>query len=160
MCLFYKFIATFVSLMFKYLVCILLCAILSSSLNATKNKELLKYQTGIIVPDDKISSYIGSYSYNSSETKPDVSYIDGDSSFNDYISAYKISKGYLPGVYCSRQQTPLKISKCNSNTSIVQILSSLKAPLLGNKGKNQDINAGFVKFSYRYYVYTLRRILI
>lgn len=158
--LLYKFIATFVTLMFKYLVCILVCAILTLGLNATDNKELLKYQAGTMVSGADIPLYTGSYSF----IPPDANHlsfcIGNDSPSADCISAYKICKGYIPGVSCLRQQTPLRILKCNGNMGMVRVLDSLDIPLAGNNGSGRNIRTDFVKFSYRYYIYALRKILI
>lgn len=145
--------------MFKYLVCILVCAILTPDLNATDNKELLKYQTGTMVSGTDIPLYTVSYS-NISPNANHLSFcIDDDSSSGDYISAYKICKGYIPGVSCLRQQMPLRILKYNSNMGMIRVLDSLDMLLPGNNRNSRNVLTDFVKSSYRY-IYTLRKILI
>lgn len=145
--------------MFKYLVCILVCAILTPGLNATGNKELLKYQTGKMVPGTDIPLYTVSCSNLSPDTNHLSFCIGDDSSSGDYISAYKICKGYIPGASCLKQQIPLRILKYNGNIGMIRVLDSLDMPLPGNNGNRRNVRTDFVKSSYRY-IYTLRKILI
>ena len=55
---------------------------------------------------------------------------------------------------------PFKNLKFNTNTVIIQILSSLNVLLPENRLGHIDLDVNYTKYSCKYYVYTLAHILI
>ena len=59
-----------------------------------------------------------------------------------------------------RSIVPFKNLKFNTNTVIIQILSSLNVMLPENRLGHTDLDVNYTKYSCKYYVYTLAHILI
>ena len=59
-----------------------------------------------------------------------------------------------------RSIVPFKNLKFNTNTVIIQILSSLNVLLPENRLGHTDLDVNYTKYSCKYYVYTLAHILI
>ncbi|WP_294142580.1 hypothetical protein [uncultured Sanguibacteroides sp.] len=104
-------------------------------------------------------------SVKSSNTRTDtnsVGSIDSENKIalaNEYIfDAFYLRSCDMP-VAASSVPRVLNFSK-NLRSSTIQILSSLSTPLLARDSKNLYFHYCFVKFSYRYFIYTLRRIRI
>ena len=59
-----------------------------------------------------------------------------------------------------RSIVPFKNLKFNTNTVIIQILSSLNVMLPENRLGHTGLDVNYTKYSCKYYVYTLAHILI
>ena len=70
------------------------------------------------------------------------------------------SKGILTAISIPRGVTPVKTLKFNDIPTIVQLLSSQDSRLSGNQWKILDSDTNYLKYTTRYYIYTLSHIII
>lgn len=144
--------------MMKYIFCIFICALLILGVNDTSNKDLqgFRCETGI------------SANYTSScfESESCTFTIATENPGNDFQrllgninSGLTVNDAILGNFSATSGTTPSKILKFNPLLSVVQMLSLL------NSQKSEakcDIlyDPQFIKYSHKYYLYTLSRILI
>ena len=76
------------------------------------------------------------------------------------IQSHNIADGILGNSLLSRTTSLSKILRFNVSSVTIRILSSLKYQFPKEKWTGLPYYTNLTKFSYRYYVYTLGRILI
>lgn len=143
--------------MVKCLFYIILCVMLTSNLCDTLNRGLLKSQVESVIPDPGMFSHTESQYIS---TNHQFAGMDNYPLFGDDISEYVRSRGFIPGMPYSRGQTPLRLLKFNINIVTVRVLNTLEAQLPQNRGGNLFAQNNPARYSCRYYLYTLRKILI
>lgn len=140
--------------MTKYLFYILACVMLALNLSDTPNRVLLESQGESIVSDTEAFPYTESFCNISASQE--CSGAASRSSSGDY----KVCKDVLPGVSGLRGQTILRLLKISANPAIVGMRDFFETQLPLSKYKNLLSQNNPAKFSCRYYLYTLRKILI
>lgn len=151
-------IATFVALMAKYLFCIFVSVILVLSVNHTRKELLhiqadkhLSYEKACIEPCDGIFFYSGRNIFN----------ILTPAFSREAVTGWKVPGGVFAGTSFSAERTPVKILKFNAAIRTVCLLSLFDTSASWSKGLEiYETDSSSGKSSYRYYVYTLRRILV
>ena len=90
----------------------------------------------------------------------DKSCKDTHSLLTDGTYGSKVSDCIFDNLSFPRSIVPFKNLKFNTNTVIIQILSSLNVLLPENRLGHTDLDVNYTKYSCKYYVYTLAHILI
>ena len=85
---------------------------------------------------------------------------DSHSQFVDETSTCNVSDCIFDNISFPRSIVPFKNLKFNTNTVIIQILSSLNVMLPENRLGHTGLDVNYTKYSCKYYVYTLAHILI
>lgn len=146
--------------MIKYILCILLGVILSSGLSPVSDKDSQesRFEAGAV----GIQSYTQS-NYHVAKAIVKQSY-EANSSFGDEKCNgkcnYKNSDGIPGSSFFSRNLPPSKTLRFNAASVAILLLSSFQSQLSEVKRTEISSYTNFTKLSYRYYVYTLGRILI
>ena len=145
--------------MAKYIFCILAGAFLVLGFSNVSDKELQGFQkeTGISAND---MQYKAESCCCISSAGFDKSGKDSRSQFVDETSNCKVSDCIFDNISFPRSIVPFKNLKFNTNTVIIQILSSLNVLLPENRLGHTDLDVNYTKYSCKYYVYTLAHILI
>ena len=135
--------------MTKYIFCILACAFLVLGFSNVSNKELQGFQKKTETSSNDMRYEAVSCCCVSSAgfDKPGK---DSHSQFVDETS----------NISFPRSIVPFKNLKFNTNTVIIQILSSLNVMLPENRLGHTGLDVNYTKYSCKYYVYTLAHILI
>lgn len=145
--------------MTKYILCILACAFLVLGLSNVSDKELQGFQK-----ETEISSNCMQYTAESScrisSANLNKSSKTSHSQFVDETSNCKVSDCIFDNISFPRSIVPFKNLKFNTNTVIIQILSSLNVLLPESRLGHTDLDVNYTKYSCKYYVYTLAHILI
>lgn len=145
--------------MTKYIFCILACAFLVLGLSNVSDKDLQGFQK-----ETEISSNYMQYAAESSclisSADLNKSSKVSHSRFVDETSNCKVSDCIFDNISFPRSIVPFKNLKFNTNTVIIQILSSLNVLLPENRLGHTDLDVNYTKYSCKYYVYTLAHILI
>lgn len=143
--------------MAKYVFCILTGIILMLILGVAKD-EMHGQHMKMAVHDFAELGYTESFCQISSDTEAKLAYLNFDSVFDGVMATdIKLCEGTFSALSFSRN---ISIPKTLKLASTIRILSSLNTLLPQEKGKNLYSNINYVKSSYRYFVYTLRNILI
>ena len=145
--------------MAKYIFCILACAFLALGFTHISNKELQGFQkeTGISAND---MQYKAESCCRVSSASFDKSGKDSHSQFVDETSNCKVSDCIFDNISFPRSIVPFKNLRFNTNTAIIQILSSLNTLLPEERLSHTCFDVNYTKYSCKYYVYTLAHILI
>ena len=128
--------------MAKYIFCILFGIFLIWGCNLVPDKELQEFRT------EAGTTTIQSHNKSFQEGKYDGKY------------DCNIADGILGNSLLSRTTSLSKILRFNVSAVTIRILSSLKYQFPKEKWTGLPYYTNLTKFSYRYYVYTLGRILI
>ena len=145
--------------MTKYIFCILACAFLVLGFSNVSDKDLQGFQkeTEIRVNDMqyKVESCccVSSAGFDKSSKK-------SHSQFVDETSNCKVSDCIFDNISFPRSIVPFKNLRFNTNTAIIQILSSLNTLLPEERLSHTCFDVNYTKYSCKYYVYTLAHILI
>ena len=145
--------------MAKYIFCILACAFLALGFTHISNKELQGFQKETEVPAIDMQ-YKAESCCRVSSASFDKSGKDSHSQFVDETSNCKVSDCIFDNISFPRSIVPFKNLKFNTNTVIIQILSSLNVMLPENRLGHTGLDVNYTKYSCKYYVYTLAHILI
>ena len=145
--------------MTKYIFCILACAFLVLGLSNISVQELQGFQKETEIPSNDIQYTVES-SCRISSADFDKSDEDAHSQFVDETSNCKASDCIFDNISFSRSIVPFKNLKFNTNTLIIQVLSSLNVLLPENRSAHTGLDVNYTKYSCKYYVYTLAHILI
>ena len=145
--------------MTKYIFCILACAFLVLGFSNVSNKELQGFQKETGVPAIDMSYNEGANCCISSAGF-DKSCKETHSLLTDGTYGSKVSDCIFDNLSFPRSIVPFKNLKFNTNTVIIQILSSLNVMLPENRLGHTDLDVNYTKYSCKYYVYTLAHILI
>lgn len=134
--------------MAKYIVCMLLGALLMLGVVPTPDKELQGFLTEIgttnIQPDHNLTTLSESEAYS----------IDNQGYTHDIGEVIPVSPISV------RSMTPFKLLRFNQAISVVQKLSTLDSDLARKRWKAYPSDTSLTQNSYRYFVYTLKRLLI
>lgn len=140
--------------MAKHVFCILTGIILMLILGVAKD-EMHGQHMKMAAHDFAELGYTESFCQISSDTEARLAYLNFDSVFDGVMATdIKLCEGTFSALSFSRNICTPKTLKL---ASTIRILSSLNTQ---EKGKNLYSNINYVKSSYRYFVYTLRNILI
>lgn len=145
--------------MTKYIFCILAFVFLVLGFSNVSNKELQGFQTETGIRADDVQYKVESCCRVSSADL-DKSSKDSHSQYIYEISHCKASECIFDNISFPRSVVPFKNLKFNSNTVIIQILSSLNILLPENRLGHTGLDVNYTKYSRKYYVYTLAHILI
>ena len=145
--------------MTKYIFCILACAFLVLGFSNVSNKELQGFQKKTETSSNDMRYEAVSCCCVSSAgfDKPGK---DSHSQFVDETSTCNVSDCIFDNISFPRSIVPFKNLKFNTNTVIIQILSSLNVILPENRLGHAGLDVNYTKYSCKYYVYTLAHILI
>lgn len=145
--------------MIKHLFCILSLAFLLAGVGHISSKDMQGFRNNSGVPVSCISSYAVS-SADSSFENPSQS--DSLSSILTIFSetAKHHAFGILTVLTIPNTTMPVKTLRFNSISTIVHLLSSKDASLSENRWKNLFSDTNYLKYSNKYYIYTLSHILI
>lgn len=144
--------------MAKYIFCILMGTLLMLIFGVAKEEGIERQCMEMAAFGSADSDYTKSFCQVSSNTEQKLVYADSDSAFGGIMATdIKLCEGNLSVLSFSRNISAPKTLKL---TSAIRILSSLDTRLPQEKSRNLYSNINFVKFSYRYFVYTLRSIII
>jgi len=144
--------------MTKYIFCILACAFLVLGFTNVSHKELQGFQKETEIPVSDMQYKAESCRVSSASL--DKSGKDLHSQFIDETSNCKVGDCIFDNISFPRSIVPFKNLKFNSNTVIIQILSSLNVLLPENRLGHTGLDVNYTKYSCKYYVYTLAHILI
>ena len=136
--------------MAKYIFCILAFAFLALGFTHISNKELQGFQKETEVPAIDMQYNAGA---NCS-----VSSAGFDKSCKDTHSL--LTDGIFDNLSFPRSIVPFKNLRFNTNTAIIQILSSLNTLLPEERLSHTCFDVNYTKYSCKHYVYTLAHILI
>lgn len=127
-----KIVSTFVTVMLKYIICILLGTFLMWGIDSVPDKDVQesRIETGATV---------------------DVQHF----SIPNHCEAQAVMQ---PGL--TRTITPLKVLKFNPTSLTTHILRALNSQLSVKDRANLAFKTNITRYSYRYYIYTLERMLI
>lgn len=145
--------------MIKYIFCILVCAFLILGFSNVSDKELQGFQKETEISDNDMQ-YTAESCCCVSSAGFDKSGKYSHSQFVDETSNCKVSDCIFDNTSFSRSIVPFKNMKFNTNTVIIQRLSSLNALLPENRLGHIGLDVNYSKYSCKYYVYTLAHILI
>ena len=145
--------------MAKYIFCILACAFLALGFTHISNKELQGFQKKTETSSNDMRYEAVSCCCVSSAgfDKPGK---DSHSQFVDETSNCKVSDCIFDNISFPRSIVPFKNLRFNTNTAIIQILSSLNTLLPEERLSHTCFDVNYTKYSCKYYVYTLAHILI
>lgn len=146
--------------MIKYILCILLGVVLTSGLGTISDQDSQRSRTevgtvGLESCTQSNYQVSGTVVKQSSKENSSV----GDEKCNGKYNC-KISDGVPGSPFYSRTLPPTKNLRFNASSTVIQILSSFKSQLSQVKRTELSSYVNPTKSSYRYYVYTLGRILI
>ena len=145
--------------MAKYIFCILAFAFLALGFTHISNKELQGFQKESEVPAIDMKYNAGA-NCSVSSAGFDKSCKDTHSLLTDGTSTCNVSDCIFDNISFPRSIVPFKNLKFNTNTVIIQILSSLNVMLPENRLGHTGLDVNYTKYSCKYYVYTLAHILI
>lgn len=142
--------------MARYIFCILLGVFLMLGINSVLNKDAQEFRikTGTAT---SIQHYIGPDQCDFEAIQPSEK---GDQAVNNQGYSCKANCGIPGTLISSRTIHPSKILRFNPTTLAILALSSLNSQLPEKTWTNPSFDTNLTKFSYRYYIYTLGRILI
>lgn len=143
--------------MMKYIVCILLGAFLLLGLHSVSNKDRQesRTKTGTTL---NLQYHPGSY-YSESEVVSQQSCKETRTVNNEGYNC-KNSNAILGNSLSSRTLPPSKTLKLNPTIIALQVLRSLNSQFPYQNRTSLSAYTNLTKYSHRYYIYTLRRILI
>ena len=146
--------------MAKYIFCILFGIFLIWGCNLVPDKELQEFRTE--AGTTTIQSHNKSQSYRSKAVVKQSGKENNSFQEGKYDGKYdcNIADGILGNSLLSRTTSLSKILRFNVSSVTIRILSSLKYQFPKEKWTGLPYYTNLTKFSYRYYVYTLGRILI
>lgn len=147
--------------MMKYIFCMLLGIFLISVLHSVFNKELQEFQTEMGSMDTSLSYNQSNHQISESTTHQDcnANHSSCKKEFNKNYS-YNINKGLSGSSLSYRGLSSPKILRFNASTLAILTLSSLIAQQPKDNNKKLFLYTNITKQTYRYYIYTLGRILI
>ena len=145
--------------MAKYIFCILACAFLVLGFTHISNKELQGFQKETEVPAIDMQ-YNAGVNCSVSSAGFDKSCKDTHSLLTDGTYGSKVSDCIFDNLSFPRSIVPFKNLRFNTNTAIIQILSSLNTLLPEERLSHTCSDVNYTKYSCKYYVYTLAHILI
>ena len=145
--------------MAKYIFCILACAFLALGFTHISNKELQGFQKKTETSSNDMQ-YNAGVNCSVSSAGFDKSCKDTHSLLTDGTYGSKVSDCIFDNLSFPRSIVPFKNLKFNTNTVIIQILSSLNVMLPENRLGHTGLDVNYTKYSCKYYVYTLAHILI
>lgn len=155
-----KIVSTFVAVMMRCIFCILLGILLISVLHSVPDKERQKIQTESGVTGT--SSYSQS-NHQFSESADEQSYTTKSSTYNNSCNKgydYSINNGILGSSFSYRGLSSSNAFRFSISTITILILSFLTVQLPKATNGKLSFYINPTKLSYRYYIYTLKRILI
>lgn len=144
--------------MAKYIFYILISAISVLVLSITRDSMAQEHCVQIPVLEADAIDYAESFCQLSSDMECKPVYIDFGESFD--------RRAVTDITFCERSlltsppSRGISYSKILKHISTIRVLSSLNAPLPQDKCKDLYPNINYVKSSYRYFVYSLKSILI
>lgn len=150
--------------MMKYLFCILSLAFLFVGVGHIPDKDLQGFQleAGISPFCASLATFSQAYSASSfalASSDPDHNVLPSSTTF--------FSDSTNHGAFClltvsvlPRANAPVKTLRFNATSVIVRLLSSQDSYLSENRWKNLLADTNYLKYSNRYYIYTLSHILI
>ena len=146
--------------MAKYIFCILFGIFLIWGCNLVPDKELQEFRTE--AGTTTIQSHNKSQSYRSKAVVKQSGKENNSFQEGKYDGKYdcNIADGILGNSLLARTTSLSKILRFNVSSVTIRILSSLKYQFPKEKWTGLPYYTNLTKFSYRYYVYTLGRILI
>ena len=145
--------------MAKYIFCILACAFLVLGFSNVSNKELQGFQKKTETSSNDMRYEAVSCCCVSSAGF-DKSCKDTHSLLTDGTYGSKVNDCIFDNLSFPRSIVPFKNLRFNTNTAIIQILSSLNVMLPENRLGHTGLDVNYTKYSCKYYFYTLAHILI
>lgn len=142
--------------MMKYIFCIMIGLFLVSGSHPIPDQELQTFRSeaGTVgLPSSASSTYHVPQAVIQQLSK-------ANSSVKVGTFSCKMSDIVLGNSFSSRNLPPAKILRCNAASHVTQKLSSFKPPLPEVRWSGKIFDTPLCKYSNRYYVYTLGRILI
>lgn len=124
----------------------------------SKGDKVQGQQLEVPVSEFVSDNYTKSFCRISSYAEQKSVYTDSDSAFDGIMATdIKLCEGSFSMLFMSRN---ISVPKTLKFTSVIRTLSSLTTRLPEEKVKNLHSNINYVKCSCRYFVYTLRSIII
>lgn len=145
--------------MTKYIFCILACVFLALGISYVSDKEMQGFQKETVISVHDMQ-YKAESCCRISSADSNGSGKDSHLQFVDEASNCKINDCILDNISFPRSIVPFKNLKFNTNSVVIQILSSLNVLLPENRLGHTDLDINYTKYSCKYYVYTLAHILI
>lgn len=148
----------------KYLFCILSLAFLFVGVGHIPNKDLqgFRSETGISPFCTSLAAFSQACSTSSStlaSSDPDDNALSSSRTFfsesTNHCTFCILTTSAIPGA-----NAPVKTLNFNAISVIVQLLSSQDSYLSENRWKSLLADTNYLKYSHRYYIYTLSHILI
>lgn len=146
----------------KYLFCILSLALLFVGVGHIPNKDLQGFQSeaGILPSCTSLAAFSQACSTSSlASSDSDDNTLSSSRTFfsesTNHCTFCILTASVLPGA-----NAPVKTLNFNAISVIVQLLSSQDSYLSENRWKNLLADTNYLKYSNRYYIYTLSHILI
>lgn len=147
--------------MMKTLFCILSLAFLLLGIGAVSHKNLqgFREESGISASCISLAALSPAASDSSvlSASPSDDALSSSRIFFTKSLTHYT---GILTALSAPRTTTPTKTLKFNAIPTIIYLLSLQDSELSGSGWKNGFSDTNFLKYSHRYYIYTLGHILI
>lgn len=155
-----KIVSTFAVDMMKYIVCILLGIFLMLGCVLIPNKEWQEFrsETGTTNIQSRIQSSNLSEKTVIQQSGKERCFVEAGNYSRKYD--HELNDGILGHSLSPRPASPSKIIRFNLPSVTIQLLSSIKIQLTKNQSAGLSYYTNLTKYSYRYYVYTLKRILI
>lgn len=145
--------------MTKYIFCILACAFLVLGFSNVSNKELQGFQKKLkprLMTCDMKQCHAVAFLLPASTSQVKILI----RSLLTRHPLVMLVTAFLTISLFRRSIVPFKNLKFNTNTVIIQILSSLNVMLPENRLGHTGLDVNYTKYSCKYYVYTLAHILI
>lgn len=144
----------------KYLFCILSLAFLLVGTGHVSTKDLQGFREDSGISACCVSpSAVSSADFTSFDDSPSDNTLSAEKTIFSKNSEY-YTFGILTALSVPKTTTPVRTLKFNAISTIVHLLSLQDASLPKNRYKNLFSDADYLKYSSRYYIYTLAHILI
>lgn len=144
--------------MARYTFCILIGTLFLLIFGVAKGEMMQGQHLEMAAFESVNIDYTNTFCQISSNVEQKSAYTDFDSAFDGIMATdIKLCEGNLSTLSFTRN---ISVPKTLKLISTIRILSSLNTRLPEEKGKNLYSNINYVKCSCRYFVYTLRSIII
>jgi len=151
---------TFATAMTKYMFCILVSALLLLGLHDTFQEEALESQTKTEATVKDMQTFAKHHRQALTNIRAQSRNNCHRQIFRNGSSTSKINEGILNSIVFLRNTFPLRIHKYDSSEINIETFSSLHFLVSEKERRFFFPITNSIKYSLRYYIYTLRHILI
>lgn len=146
--------------MIKYLFCILVSIVLVSCNPDTSRKHAQKPQEKTEVMTQDMQTYARHHRCTGTSLIAQSCNNNHWQNFRNGISASKVKEGILNSLVFFRKTFPSRVLKYDAGDITLEIFSSLHFQVSERERRFFSPTTNSIKYSLRYYIYTLRHILI